>query len=405
MSHTLVARPAPILDGAMLERFRGRAATYDRENRFFHEDFVELKEAGYLTMPVPAEMGGPGLTMGEVGCMQRQLAMYAPADAIAVNMHLYWLGVAADLHALGDSSCDWILREALHGEVFAAGHAETGNDLPGMYSTTEAPPADGGYQFYGRKSFGTLTPVWTRLGIWGTDSTDPANRSVVHGFLERSGSGFRIEETWDSLGMRATRSDDTVLEGAFIPLERIPRIVPTGAGGMDLFLLCLYAWAISGFANVYYGVAKRALELAIESVRTKKSIAVASGTYAHHPGYQLAIADLAILCNAIEPHIDGVVDGYAASVRDAANWVPETAGRWAERIVSLKKVATEQSFQVVDGAVEIVGGFGVSKHSELERLFRDSRMGRIHPSNSFLTREMVGKMVLGLDFDAQPRWG
>lgn len=405
MSHAVARRPFVSLDEEMLLRFRGRAATYDRENRFFHEDFAELKDAGYLTLPVPEDMGGPGLTMGEVGRLQRQLAMYAPADAIAVNMHLYWLGLASDLHALGDHSCDWILREALAGEVFAAGHAESGNDLAGMYSTTDARPVDGGYRFYGRKSFGTLTPVWTRLGVWGMDSSDPANRRMVHGFIARDDDRYRIEETWDSLGMRATRSDDTVLEGAFSPLERIPRIVTTGAAGMDLFLLGLYAWAIAGFANVYYGVAKRALALAIEAMQTKKSIAVGSGTYAHHPGYQLALADIAILCNAIEPHIDGVVDGYAASVRDAANWAPEVAGRWAERIVSLKKVATEQAFQVVDGAVEIVGGFGVSRHSELERLFRDSRMGRIHPSNSFLTREMVGKMVLGLDFDAQPRWG
>lgn len=405
MSHMLVTRPAPDLDGAMLERFRSRAATYDRENRFFHEDFVELRDAGYLTMPVPADMGGPGLTMGEVGRRQRQLAMYAPADAIAVNMHLYWAGLAADLHALGDSSCDWILRDVLAGEVFAAGHAETGNDLPGMYSTTDARPADGGYRFYGRKSFGTLTPVWTQLGLFGMDSTDPANRKMVHGFIARDGGGFRIEETWDALGMRATRSDDTVLEGAFSPLERTPRIVPTGAAGMDMFGLGMYAWAISGFTNVYYGVAKRALELAIDSMKRKSSIAVGSGSYAHHPGYQVALADIAILCNAIESHIDSVVDGYAASVRDAANWSPETTARWAERIVSLKKVATEQSFQVVDGAVEIVGGFGVSKHSELERLFRDSRMGKIHPSNSFLTREMVAKLVLGIDMDAQPRWG
>jgi alkylation response protein AidB-like acyl-CoA dehydrogenase len=247
--------------------------------------------------------------------------------------------------------------------------------------------------------------MWTRLGVWGMDSDDAANRKMVHAFVDRDSDGLRIEDTWDSLGMRATRSYDTVLEGAFVPLERIPRIVPSGAAGMDIFLLGMYAWALSGFANVYFGVAKRAFELAVESIQNKKSIAVGSGSYAHHPGYQLALADLAILCNAIEPHIDSVADGYAESVRDAANWGPEVAPRWAERIVSLKKMTTEQSFQVVDGAVEIVGGYGVSRHSELERLFRDSRMGRIHPANSFMTREFVSKIVLGLDFDAQPRWG
>ena len=41
----------------------------------------------------------------------------------------------------------------------------------------------GGYKFTGRKAFGSLTPVWTRLGIHGLDTSDPANPKVVHGFL------------------------------------------------------------------------------------------------------------------------------------------------------------------------------------------------------------------------------
>ena len=40
----------------MLARFAERAPVYDRENSFFTEDFEELRQAGYLTMAVPAEM-------------------------------------------------------------------------------------------------------------------------------------------------------------------------------------------------------------------------------------------------------------------------------------------------------------------------------------------------------------
>ena len=45
-------------------------------------------------------------------------------------MHVYWIGVAADLWRAGDKSLEWMLREAMAGEVFAAGHSERGNDLP-----------------------------------------------------------------------------------------------------------------------------------------------------------------------------------------------------------------------------------------------------------------------------------
>jgi hypothetical protein len=105
-------------------------AGYDEENRFFQEDFEELRDAGYLRMNVPKEFGGRGLSLAEVCQEQRRLAYYAHATALAVNMHLYWVGVVADLWRAGDTSCEWLLQEAAAGEILAAGHAESGNDLP-----------------------------------------------------------------------------------------------------------------------------------------------------------------------------------------------------------------------------------------------------------------------------------
>src|SRR5690349_23368354 len=166
---TAVAEPAAAPSGAaflsdqLIERCGDRAAVYDRENRFFDEDFAELRDAGYLKLAVPKDLGGYGLNLAEVCREQRRLAYRAPATALAVNMHLYWTGVAADLRRLGDPSLEWLLREAAEGEVFAGGHGEVGNDLPLFLSTTRAEPAEGGYRFWGRKIFGSLSPVWTRL--------------------------------------------------------------------------------------------------------------------------------------------------------------------------------------------------------------------------------------------------
>jgi alkylation response protein AidB-like acyl-CoA dehydrogenase len=57
---------APVLTEEMLARFASRAATYDHENRFFEEDFVELRAAKYLLLPLPREFGGAGMTLAEV---------------------------------------------------------------------------------------------------------------------------------------------------------------------------------------------------------------------------------------------------------------------------------------------------------------------------------------------------
>jgi hypothetical protein len=44
----------------MLARFDSRAATYDRENRFFDQDFEELRAVEVSVMPVPENLGVPG---------------------------------------------------------------------------------------------------------------------------------------------------------------------------------------------------------------------------------------------------------------------------------------------------------------------------------------------------------
>ena len=75
------------------------------------------------------------MSLAEVCQEERRLARHAPATALALNMHVYWTGVAADLWRSGDKSLSWMLEEAVAGEVFAAGHGEAGNDFPVLLST------------------------------------------------------------------------------------------------------------------------------------------------------------------------------------------------------------------------------------------------------------------------------
>jgi alkylation response protein AidB-like acyl-CoA dehydrogenase len=389
-------RSVGLLTEDMLERFRTRAPAYDRENKFFQEDFDELKAAGYLKMTVPKELGGMGFSLYDVSHVTRRLAMYAPATALAMNMHHYWVGLAADLWRAGDKSCEWILKEAAAGEVFAAGHAETGNDIPLLLSTCKAERVDGGYKFTGRKSFGSLTPVWTRLGVHGMDTSDPKAPKVVHGFLARGTAGVTIKETWDVLGMRATRSDDTVLEGAFCPDRYIARVLAPGATGMDAFVLGIFAWALLNFGNVYYGLALRVRDLIVEHVKSKSALAL-TRSMAYHPGIQQGIADIVMELEAIGPQLDSATRDWSDGVNHG--------GYWPIKIVSAKYRAVEGAWRVVDRALDLSGGFGMFKKSEMERLFRDARAGRFHPANSLLSHELVGKLTLGINPDEQPRWG
>ena len=98
----MVASIRPLLSDDLLERCAQRAAGYDRENRFFFEDFEELREAKYLLAAVPKEFGGLEADSGwKSAGQQRRLARRSAPTALATNMHLTATGIAADLWRKG----------------------------------------------------------------------------------------------------------------------------------------------------------------------------------------------------------------------------------------------------------------------------------------------------------------
>jgi alkylation response protein AidB-like acyl-CoA dehydrogenase len=265
-----------------------------------------------------------------------------------------------------------------------------------LLSSAKAEPVEGGYCFTGRKQFGSLTPVWTRFGVHGMDTSDPSHPKVVHAFMPRDNSDYIIKENWDVLGMRATRSDDTVIENAFIPNRYVVRVVLAGGAGIDAFLLSVFAWALLGFANVYYGLAKRALDKSIVSAKSKRSIAL-SRSMAYHPEVQHTIAQMVIELESIGPHVDRIAEDWSNGV--------DYGAAWPAKIFAAKYRAVEACWRVVDLGLDVAGGQGIFRSAGYERLLRDARLGRIHPANTFLTHEVVGKTALGISLDEQPRWG
>jgi alkylation response protein AidB-like acyl-CoA dehydrogenase len=297
---------------------------------------------------------------------------------------------------MGDPSARWLLAEAADGEIFAAGHGEVGNDLPLMLSTTRADRVDGGWEITGHKIFGSLSPVWTYLGFHAMDSSDPDHPQIVHGFLDRDASGYHIEETWDVLGMRATASQDTILDRAFVPDDQVMLVCPAGFAGAGPFHIGLFAWGLTGFAAVYLSIAKRAYDEVVRRLPERSSIAL-TRSMAYHPEVQHMVADMRIALEAAEAHLDRVCDDWSNGV--------DHGMEWPIKIVAAKHSVVTKAWSVVDTALDVSGGGGIFARSRLEQLVRDARLGRIHPANPMLTHELIGKLSLGIDPDAGPRWG
>ncbi|WP_253259428.1 acyl-CoA dehydrogenase family protein [Subtercola boreus] len=386
-NHTAVEESGSILSDELLLVIRSRAAGYDASNAFFFDDLDDLREAGYLRMFVPTEYGGLGFGLEHVAREQVRLATAAPATALAITMHLVWTGVAKALLDRGDDSLAFVLHEAAGGELFAFGNSEAGNDLVLFGSTTRAEPQPGGaYRFYGRKIFTSLSPAWTRLGVFGLDDTDSEHPLLVHGFLRRDAGGFTVLDDWNTVGMRATQSRTTVLDGAEVAADRIVRRLPAGPSA-DPLVFAIFANFEILIAAVYTGIGERALELAVEAAKRRTSLKNGGRAYSSDPDIRYRIADAAIAQDGIPPQIDALARAVDDLVDHGRSWFP--------KLVGLKVRATENARFMVDQAIRVSGGSALANTSELSRLYRDVVAGVFHPSDTESAHSTVANFLLG----------
>ena len=379
-----------------LERFRERAAVYDRENTFFDEDLEELRALGYLTLFVPESHGGPGLSLFEVARLQQRLAGTAPATALAVNMHLMTTGVAKALADRGDDSLTWVFDETMAGEIFAFGISEPGNDWVLQGSTTEAVPTpDGGYELTGVKIFTSLSPVWTRLivhgaitpdddGIAGPDADAPAEGELVYGFIDRRAPGITVSDQWDVLGMRASQSRATILDHVPMRPDRVSRIIPAGRHP-DLLTFAITSNFQLLIAAVYAGVAARALEIGAAALKKRRS-AKAGTSFAEVPETRARLAD----AHPDYQAVPAMIDAYA---RDFDDLVDHGAG-WPLRLVAARIKAAEVARSAAEIALMSTGGSGFDNAHEASRLYRDATAGLFHPPSADAARPMYAAALL-----------
>ncbi len=374
-----------LLPDELLERFRDRAKGYDERNEFFHEDLAELKAQGYLGMFASMDDGGLGFGLEQVAAAQRRLATAAPATALAINMHLVWTGVAHLLACRGDDSLHYVLKEAVAGEVFAFGNSEAGNDSVLFDSNTVATALeDGSYSFTGTKIFTSLSPAWTRLGIFGKDESGD-EPCLVHAFITRETPGYTIKDDWNTLGMRASQSNTTVLNGAVAPADRVFRKLPVGPT-VDPLIFSIFACFETLLAAVYTGLGERALELGVATVHRRKSKKTGK-SYAQDPDIRWRIADAALAMDGLYPQLESLA-------RDVDNLVNH-GSQWFPRMVGLKVRATETARTVVDLIIRVSGGGTYFAGNELGRLYRDVLAGMFHPSDDESAHSTIANAWLG----------
>jgi len=375
-------------------RFAARAEGYDRAGAFPVEDFADLRDAGLFGLMVPARLGGTGAGFAQYAAVAYELARGNGATALVFNMHASVTGaltaVTDELAAtlgIPDSALearDRYLRAAAAGAWYGVAMSErgAGSRLSQLSTVYESGP--GGYRIKGSKTFCS--------GVGHADGYLVAARSAalpdtVSQFLVPSTvDGLKIEETWDSLGMRATASHDLHLD-AVVP----PDALLGGVEGLALVVAQLMPhWLVASYAAVYVGVARACLDAAVQHAVLRKldRLPAVRG--------RLGRADAAVAA----AHL--AVQQAAQRVDDAPG-DPET-NRWVWRA---KLLAGTTAMDVAASVLEAAGTSATRRGHPLERLYRDARCGSLQPATSDVCADWLGIAALGGDPDhdgSAPRW-
>ncbi|NIK74945.1 alkylation response protein AidB-like acyl-CoA dehydrogenase [Paenibacillus castaneae] len=358
------ARIAAEID-ELAKKFAERSTKHDREGSFPHENVADLRQAGYLKLTVPRAYGGDEASLYELVLAQDHLARGDGSTALAVGWHL---GQVMQLRIneswpdeLYRSLCEEIVGKGVTINSFASERA-TGSPSRGGKPETSAVRTEAGWLISGRKTYSTLSPDVTYFTL----SASIEGEDRIGEFLVRMGSGITIEETWDTLGMRATGSHDLVLDNVFVPhgetLEGAEIKSKAGTAYDSAPLLHIPA--------CYIGIAHAARDFAIKFAKNYRPNSL-PGPISELPNIQRQIGEMeAELITART---------LLYSVADRWDHVPSERSALKQELGLAKYVATNSAIHIVDKAMRIVGAASLSRKLPLERMYRDVRAGLHNP--------------------------
>ena len=357
--------------GNMLERveslqdqFRDLSGKARQLRRVPQENIDALQDAGFFLALQPARYGGYELNPQDFFRMQCAIAEGCMSTA--------WASGIIAVHAFQIALMDARAQEDVWGE-----------DIHTRVSSSYAPlgkvePVEGGFRLSGRWgwSSGCDHCSWVLLG------------AIVPGEGFRTfllpNSDYEILDTWQSMGLQGTGSNDIVVAGAFVPDYRTHKQSDGFSGtnpGIEVNGAPLYRlpWAQT-FIRV---VSTPAIGAAREGLRLYKNTIVskASGDVTKLAGDVSTLERVASATNAIDEMeallyrnfdqmMAAVESGVSISIEDRALY------RYQASLV------IEKSMGVIDSLFSSAGGSSVFIDSEIQQRFLDIHTARAHVANN-----------------------
>jgi acyl-CoA dehydrogenase len=335
-----------------------------------------LGEAGFLRAAVPAEFGGLHAALDvRTLCLAREIL--AARDGLTdFAFAMQGLGTGSITVAGSAEMKARILPAVARGEriaAFALSEKEAGSDVAALM-TTATPDGNAHVRIDGEKTWISNGGIADHYVVFARSGEAPGARGLSAYLVEADTPGLSIAERIDVIAPHPLAT--LRFEGCRIPAAN--RIGGPGEGfkvamaTLDIFRSTVGAAAL--------GFARRALH---ETVSHAKGRKLFGGTLGDLQLSQAAIADSA-----------AEVDAAALLVYRAA-WTKDRGAARVTREAALAKLtATENAQKVIDRAVQIHGGLGVTRGVKVEELYREIRALRIYEGASEVQKVVIARDLL-----------
>jgi L-evernosamine nitrososynthase len=376
------------------EEFAARAAEHDREGTYPFEAIDALKAVGYFAAPIPAELGGLGVSSAhDLVVAASRLARGDASVAIGVNMHLVavlnmerrrQVAVAARAERRARAFAASLEQIARDGVVLAAAISEPGQDLtrPG----TRATRTESGWRIDGRKMFCTMSPAATDLYVSVTYADGEGMERYAYAMVPTDAPGVVVHDDWDALGMRASGSNSISLEGVELPESGVRGGFRAGEPlpymERNLVAGLFHAAASLGIAESADQVARQGIAGRING-DARPRMQVADNTV------DLAAARAVLSRSAL------LIDQHRAA-NPASDGSAEQLGALFAEAQAAKAFVNDVATRVVERALALSGGAGYVNGSPLARAYRDVKAGSfMHPLGANRAYDYLARVALG----------
>ena len=358
------------------------------ENPF--EQVDALKRAGFGTLRLPAEYGGPGFSVRQLFSTVIDVARADPIVAHIFRTH-FWF-TEERLRTVGDPVSQRWLREVAAGKLFANAFSEKGGLAVGslVFNTRLLPADGGGFQLDGEKFYSTGTLFSDYLTVAATTDHD----SVASVLVPADRAGVRIIDDWDGFGQRRTGTGTTIFTNVAIAPDEVLGDAPydaTPEPTVQYASLQLYIHAI--VAGVLASVVDDGVTL-LRS-RTRSFSHAVTEQPVDDPLLQRQLGELASTAYIAKAAVLDAADAIGAATDSEVDGIPDAALA-AEAQLKVAKVKVHLDAIAPEAAtrlLELGGASASSRQRNLDRHWRNVRTITLHNPVAYKAK-VIGENLL-----------